>query len=1060
MRSSRSVQGFILSLVVSSALWAANNGDIVGVVRDQSGAFLPGVTVTVVNDSTGARRSVVTNETGEFAATLLPPASYTITAELPGFKKDIRTGVVLHVDDKLRLEFTLSVGDITESITVNEAVPLVQTDTATLGAVIDTRKVLDLPLNGRSFLQLNLLAPGVSPPAQGSTLATQGGSISVNGAREASNNYLLDGIDNNNLGIGIFVIPISVEAVQEFKVHTGLSSVEFGRSAGAQINVATKSGGNEFHGSFFEFIRNSALDAKNFFDSPTAPIPPFKRNQFGGTFGGPILIPRVYDGHNRSFFFLSYEGTRIRDSITRRATVPLPALLQGDFSSQAARIRDPLTGQPFPNNVIPADRIDPIARGLGAYFPAPNVPGATAANFTSSPKTRNNLYQYNVRIDHRLGDRDILFGRYSRWEENRFNPFDPLANPTNLPGFGSRTLNTGHNLALNYTRVFSSSLTNELRAGFNRLIAPIIQENQGNDIGGRLGITGTSRKPIDFGFPCVQISGFDSLCEATNIYQTRVENTFHYVETLGYTRGSHSLKIGGDIRRFQRYAVRNQQARGSFTFNGQYSGTSLSDFLLGFPSQTIRGLGEPFNNGRFISSSLFFGDDYKLSDRLTLNYGLRWEYNSPPIDVSKPISRLTNFRFSEGRFFGPGTGDSSSPRVWNRDLNNFAPRFGVAYRPFGADTVVRLGYGVFFDQASVAGLSDYRFNPPFFGQETNIASTTAPNLTLRNGFQPVQTIGQGVVAANGVHEDLKDAYVQQWSMNIQHSFSRNFVFETAYVGTKGSHLVRARDLNRPVLGLGAAQDRRPNPRYSGVTINESSAASSYHSLQLRAEQRFSRGLTFLGSYTFAKSIDDVGGAAAGGATQDVRNLRAEKGLSNYDVRQRFTISYIYELPFGKDKAFLNDLPRGLGFFLADWQFGGIGVLQSGAPLTPNLSIDNSRTGAASSDRPNLVGNPKLDKPGPDQFFNPAAFQTPPVNTFGNAGRDILIGPDYKSFDFTLSKKFPFGEDNHVLFRAEAFNAFNHPNFDLPNRFTNTTSFGKIFSAKSPRQIQFALKIVY
>lgn len=748
---------------------AANNGDIIGVVRDQSGAVLPGVSITVVNEGTGAVRTAVTAENGEYAVTLLPPATYTITAELPGFKKDVRKGLVLHVDDKLRIDLTLSVGDVSETITVNEAVPLIQADTATLGAVIDTRKVLDLPLNGRSFLQLNMLAPGVVPPAQGSTLATQGGSMSVNGAREASNNYLLDGIDNNNLGIGIFVIPISVEAVQEFKVHTGLSSVEFGKSAGAQVNVATKSGTNEFHGNFFEFIRNSTLDAKNFFDDPIAKIPPFKRNQFGAIFGGPIVIPRIYDGHNRSFFFLSYEGTRIRDSITRRATVPLPVLLKGDFSSQSTRIRDPLTGQRFAGNIIPPDRIDPIAKGLATYYPTPNLEG-TARNFNSSPGTRNNLYQYNIRADHRISDKDVFFGRYSRWEENRFNPFDPLSNPTNLPGFGSFTLNTGHNLALNYTRVFSPSLTNELRAGFNRLIAPIIQENRGNDIGGNLGIQGLSRKPIDFGFPCIRIPGYDSLCEATNIYQTRVENTFHYVETLSYTRSKHALKAGGDIRRFQRYAVRDQLARGDFTFSGQYSGTSLSDFLLGFPSQTVRGLGEPINNGRFISSSLFLGDDYKLSDRLTLNYGMRWEYNSPPTDASKPHSRLTNFRMSEGRFFGPGIDSSAGPRVWNRDLNNFAPRFGIAYRPFGADTVLRLGYGVFYDQAAAAGLSEYRFNPPFFGQETNIGNLTSPNLTLRNGFQAVQTIGQGIVNASGVDENYKDGYVQQWSFNIQHSF--------------------------------------------------------------------------------------------------------------------------------------------------------------------------------------------------------------------------------------------------------------------------------------------------
>lgn len=1048
---------------LSLCLWAAtafaaSEGDILGTVRDQSGAVLPGVAITVIHEGTGATRSVLTGATGEYVAPLLPPAVYSIAAELKGFKKQIRSGVVLHVDDKLRVDFTLAVGEVSETLTVTEAVPLIATDTSTLGEVVDTKKVVDLPLNGRSVLQLNLLAPGVVPPAQGSQLATQGGSINVNGAREASNTFLLDGIDNDDLSINIFIIPISVEAVQEFKVHTGLSSAEFGRTAGAQVNVAIKSGTNHFHGNFFEFLRNSALDAKNFFDDPARKIPPFRQNQFGGIFGGPILIPHLYNGRDRSFFFLNYEGIRIRDSVTRRATVPSPAWVRGDFSSLPTPIRNPLTQQPFEGNRIPPGQIDAIGGALAAFYPSPNLPGA-ASNFLSSPGKRNNWNQFTIRIDQKIKSRDTLSGHFSFFDETRFNPFDPLQNPTNLPGFGSFTFNSGRHVAMNHTRVFSPALVNEFRAGYNRFRAPIIQQNRGNDIGGKLGITGISRKPIDLGFPCIRVAGFDSLCEPTNTPQNRIVETFQVVETLSYTRGTHAFKAGGDIRRFRRFAFLDSAARGIFSFTGQFTGNALADLLLGFPRTTSRGLGEPLNNLRMISPSLFFQDDYKVSSRLTLNWGVRWEYNSPVTDAKK---RLVNFSLTDFRFFGSGITPDGDPRISRRDLNNFAPRAGFAYRPFGPDTVLRGGYGIFYEVAPLNAVANLRFNPPFFGSEDNIATAT-PNLTLRNGFQAVERIGQGIVSPTAFDPNFRDGYMQEWSFNIQRSVTPNLVLEAGYVGSKGTRLNRILDRNQPALGPGPAQSRRPNPNFGSINVTESSSASTYHSAQFRAEQRFSRGLTFLASYTVGKSLDDSSAqfGAAGGTNrpQDFRNLRAEKGLSNFDVRQRFTISYLYELPIGRGKKFLPALSPLPAKLIGGWQVGGITVFQSGQPLTPNLSIDNSLTGAL-NDRPNFVGDPQRGRRVPDQFFDPTAFVTAPQGTFGNAGRNILIGPGFNNFDFTASKTFAITESQRVLFRAEFFNLFNHPNFDLPNRLTNTTSFGKIFTARTPRQIQFALKYIY
>lgn len=593
----------------------------------------------------------MTNESGEYSIPQLPVGPYIVDVEQTGFKKTERTGVELRVDDRLRIDVVLPVGQLTETVAVEATTPVVSTDSSTLGNVVDNKKVTELRLNGRNFLQLNLLVPGANQGVKGSQNQTQGGSISVNGAREQSNNFLLDGMDNNDLAINQYAVAISTEAIQEFKLQASTYSAEFGRSPGAQINIATKAGTNGYHGVLYEYFRNSSLDAKNFFDRP-GPIPEYKRNQYGAYFGGPMK-------KNRTFFFGNFERTRIRQAITKVGTVPTAAMKNGDFSALSTIIYNPasltrnsggvLTRTPFAGNVIPVNQVSQFGRNVLNLYPNPNGPGSSSANglFTSSPTKSDDFDQFTVRLDHRFNDKNSLFGRYSFSKENRFDTFDSFcAGANNLPGYGCNTPNGGHQGVLDYIALLGPNKVNEARMSFTRVRGGIFQQNSGNDISTQLGILGTSRNPIDFGVPVINLTGYDRIGEATNLPQDRHDNTYEWADAFSWTAGKHTFKFGTEIRRFQENFLFDSNARGTLTFNPFYSaqvvtsstgvvnsvggtGNAVADLLLGFPftasvSRSFAGIAASTVAGlRQTSTNLYAQDDFRVLPNLTLNVGIR-----------------------------------------------------------------------------------------------------------------------------------------------------------------------------------------------------------------------------------------------------------------------------------------------------------------------------------------------------------------------------------------------------------------------------------------------------
>lgn len=1054
----------LLSLPGRAALAQTFSASLSGRVLDEAGAAVPGAAVTLTEHATGQTYTATSNDSGDYTFLLVPPGEYSLTAERQGFRKVVKERLTLQVAQKASADLTLAVGELRERVDVAADVSMLQAGTSDFGQVIDQRKIVELPLNtsgGREFQQLALLVPGTFPAAQGSSLASRGG-FNAAGARETANYFLLDGIDNLNSSTNQYVFRPSVETIREFKVQSSTYSAEYGRGAGAQINVVTKSGTNEFHGNLFEFHGNSALNAKNFFDAP-GKIPPFKRNLFGGTVGGPLSLPRfgeggpaVYDGRNRTFFFFGYEGLRERRSVTRRAAVPTAAMKRGDFSALLNRatpiiIRDPVTRQPFPGNIIPTARLaNSIGARVAAFFPDPNT-NDPVSNFVSSPSQPQNLNQYSIRVDHRLSERDSFFARYGFNEDALLEPFDSLVGTvgTNLPGYGRFDNQRTQSLSLNLTHVFSPRAVNEFRFGYNRLRQIRTSENGGEDVGGGLGIRGISTNPRDAAFPAFRVTGFDSIGDGTQLPQGRADNTFHFVDNFSFVAGKHTLKAGLDMRHFQSNNLTSITPRGDFRFTGAVTGFGLSDLLLDVPVQATRGVGDPTRQRRQSSSDFYVQDDWKATRALTLNLGLRYELNYPTYDV---LDRVSSFDPASGTILIANR--NGVPRgIFNLDKNNFAPRAGFAWKPFGDDkTVVRGGYGVYYDLLLVSNeLGAIIFNAPFISTQVFNGSATSP-LPLAN---PFGGSGTSTTSPRGVPRNLRTSYLQQFSLGVQREVFRNLLVEVAYVGSKGTKLIRTRNVNQPLPGSTSIASRRPYPAFGNIDFRESSGNSSFNSLQVRAERRFSH-LTFLASYTFSKSIDNasaaVGSAGSTNSPQDSRNLRAERGLSDFDVRHRFVLSYIYEVP----NPFANGL---LSRFTGGWQLSGITALQTGRPITPRLSIDVSNTGQF-QDRPNVIGDPRLDNPDPSLWFNTAAFVRPANFTFGNAGRDTITGPGFNSFDFGVMKNNRFGENGNVQFRAEFFNLFNHPNFNLPNNTFDSAQFGRIFSAQRAREIQFGLKISY
>jgi len=1040
------------SLVRAQAFTAT----LLGTVSDSGGGVLPGATITITNTGNGQEWTAVADPQGRYTVPLLPPGTYRVAAELQGFKRSVREPIPLQVNQQQRADFTLDLGAMSEEVHVIADLPMVQTNTATVGTVVTARETSDLPLNGRNFLQLNLLVPGTLPSTKGTTLQTQGGAINVHGMRESSNFFWLDGIDNTTQAIGQLIVNPPTYAVEEFRVMSPTYSAEFGRTAGAQINVITRSGGNTMHGDLYELFRDSALDAKNVFDPP-GEIPFFRRNQYGIDDGGRIV-------RDRTFYFVGYEGLRSRQAGTFTAKVPLPQMILGDFSSLATPILDPLTGVPFQGNVIPAGRINGVGQGLARAYPAPNAADPNR-NFISNPIDALDDDTLIARVDQQLSRRNRLLLRYNFENIHELQPVNLFSRTTAVPGFGreqgaTRFITAG----AGDTHTFTNNMLGEFRFGFNRWKLDYLQQDHDADVASQIGLTGLSRKPVDFGFPLLNMGGvYENLGSATNLPQKGPFDTYSASTTITWVRSNQTLKFGGDYKYFQSDFIFDSTARGSYSFTGRFTGNPLADLLLGYPTTAARGLGR---NGDtqfgFVSQafSAFLQDDWRPRNRLTLTLGLRYELTAPTVEQE---NRLASFDFSRGQVLLAGQ-NGATRSMYNADATDVAPRIGVAWDVKGdGKWAVRGGYGIFYEVPLINQTLNLRLNPPYFAVDQ--AFGDGRTVTIQNAFDNLAIV---IPALSAFDTNYKEGRVQQFSGSLQHELMRNLVADIGYVGTRGDRLFRTVNYNQPLPGPGAIPARRPYPQFANMNTVMSLASSEYNGLETRLERRFARGVSFLASYTWSKSMDDAsgsGGLSDSGTPQNNRDLAAEWGPSVFDVRHRFVFSSVYELPFGPGRRFLSDAGGFAAKLAEGWQANAIVTFQTGQPFTPVLAIDNSNTGQF-QDRPDLVGDPGAPGAGcaetgtPDCWVNPAAFARPAAFTFGSAGRNSLRGPGYENIDLSFTKNTRVAAQRQIQLRIECFNLVNWINYDNPNRTALTPNFGKIFSAGPPRQIQIGLRFVF
>ena len=1052
----------VLLLLSASAGAQTHRASLRGTVYDQNRAVVRGAQIRLINRGTGEARTTTSGEDGEYTLSSLRPGSYRLEITASGFAT-FPEEFNLKVNQELRIDAQLQISVLTGAYEIGVTPDELKKDSASLGTVIENRQVEGLPLDGRNFFELSLLVPGAAPSAPGSAGSVRGDfAFSVNGAREDSNNFLLDGVYNVDPKLNTFGVRPPVDAIREFETLTSTYDAAFGRSGGAQVNVVLKSGTNELHGSVYEFHRNGALDAKNFFAPANERAPKYIRNQFGFSLGGPLR-------KDKTFFFTDYEGTRSREGITRVTNVPTLAERAGDFSQSlfGAPI-DPFTGQPFAGGRILPGRINDVGRRIAALYPAPNR-ATPFANFVSSPTQRDRDDHFDVRVDHLLTERSSLAFRYSFGDRNFFEPFAGPAFSV-VPGYGNDVTRRSQNAMISETHVFTPALVNDLRLAFNRVASAVNQEGQPVSINRAVGLPELSANARDFGLSFITVTGFSPLGHEGNNPQNSVTNTFQIIDTATYSHGEHLFKFGADVRLVQQNAFRDVQSRGLIQFSpfAQISGNALADLLLGFPLLTGGARVDNAQHLRSHSYNFFFNDSVRVTKSLTLIGGLRYEYNSPPVDA-----------FDRANVYNPATrtlvrvGTGGAPRSgFAADKNNFAPRVGLAWTlGHEGNTVLRAGYGVYYDQSPLAPGEALYFNAPYFDFNLFFSLPGLP-LTLNNPFPSFFPFPLPD-SALAIQRNLRTPYMQHWSANVQQQLGGSRVLEIAYVGSKGTKLLSARDINQPspsALPPGLPFVPRPNPLFDDITELESRANSNYHSLQTRFQQRLDFGLAVLASYTWSKSIDDASNffTSAGDPNfpQDSNNLRPERGRSNFDVRHRLSVSYSYDLPLGQGQAHLANAGW-VSKLLSGWQTFGIVTLQSGRPFTVALlpEIDNSGTGRSAlgfgaNDRPNVVGITSLAGPTPEQWFNTSAFAFPPRGSFGNAGRNILDGPGYHNVNVSLVKNTALSERFKMQFRAEAFNLFNHPNFNLPDNFLGSPTFGRITSARDPRHIQFGLKLLF
>jgi hypothetical protein len=1050
---------FVLALTLwmaSPALAQSYTASIRGIVVDPSGAAVPEATLEFTNQATGERRVAITEPDGRFAISAMLPGEYLIEAQQDGYARYVvRTGIRVH--QELWLNVRLNLGNVSEAIEVIAPAVVIDQESAALSTVIDDRQITGLPLDGRNFLELSLLAPGAAPAPEGSASSLRGDfAFTVNGAREDAHSFLLDGIYNVDPKLNTPGVRPPVDAIQEFEVLTGTYDASFGRNAAGQVNVVTRSGGNEFHGTAYGFFRTRSLNSRNFFAPENEAEPDYSREQSGGSIGGPIIA-------NRTFFFADYEHTRLREGLTRVTNVPTLAERRGNFSeSLLAAPFNPFSGQPFSDNKVPDLFIHPVGRSIAALYPEPNR-ATPFANYVSSPTLTDDIDHFDLRVDHNFAGGSRLMTRYS-FNDRRF--FEPFASAVSVPGYGTDVPRRGQNMVVGFTQPIGGKTIHDFRVGYTRVSIAVLHENRGRSINQELGLPDLSSNPRDFGLSQITVTGFSPLGDEFTTPQESTTDMWQVIDTVTWTRGSHMVAAGFDFRHVQQEAFRDVQSRGFLNFSDRYiTGNALADLLLGFPLVTGGAVLDNPQRLRSSAWSAFVQDSWRVRPNLTLTAGLRYEYVAPGLDAD---DRANLYDPATGGLVQVGTGNM--PRGgYEPDRNNWGPRFGLAWTPDAAGgTVIRGGYGIYYNQGALATGEGLYFNAPFFDLKLFVPAPGIPPVTLNDPFPQSYPIALPV-SATAYQRDLQTGRLEHWSIGVGRQLGDSRTIDVAYVGSRGRNLIAARDINQPDPSP-VGRNLRPNPLFDDITLIESRGHSAYKALQIKFQQRFDRGLTVLTSYTLGDSNDDASGffASAGDPNfpQDSRNPSLEYGRSSFDVRHRFSTSFAWEMPFGSGQRWLENNGT-LSTILADWEVQGIVTLQSGRPFTVALlpEVDNSNTGRSTlgfgaNDRPNLVGNPALENPAPERWFNTSAFTVPPFGSFGDAGRNILEGPDFQNVSLALTKDVSVREGVTLQLRAETFNLFNRTNFNLPDAFVGSPTFGQIVSAESPRRCQFGVKLIF
>lgn len=1098
------------TLGLRSAFAQNTTGTIVGHVADPTGASVASAQVVVTNVGTAQSRTVTTSDSGDFTVPLLDPGSYKVEVSRQGFSSVTTSGIVLQVGQTVRADTVLKIGSVNESVSISASTVTLDTDSATVGQLVSQKQITELPLNGRYFTDLIFLAPGaVQTTGEQSNRIESGNAISVGGGRSSSNGYTLDGTSIMDVKFDTPAFNPSLDMVQEFKLQTKTYSAAYGYSVN-QVTMSSRSGTNTFHGSLFEYLRNNYMDARNYFQSPTQPVAPLRQNQFGYSLGGPVILPKIYNGRNRTFFFANYEGQRIATRVTQQNNVPTSNQINGVFNYA---VTDPTTGQPFPmvNGVttLPASRISRLGKLIQSnptfFFPTPNQSGSF--NWGGSLPNPTTLDQQNYRIDQSFGPSDTVFFRATKSDLNQTSPsgLEPVTDTYNLQ--------SARNYTVVYTHIFTPNLVNQFRFGYLESLAKTVPfPITAADTTALALVNGFTT--ANNGYPSISLptypgqpnasiayAGTGAAINTPSISNQPLEDLS---DSVSWTRGRHTINFGYGMQWLQFDAKNDSNLTGALSFTGQFSGNQIADLLLGDASTVGAAIPGPLSNVQTSDSvhlhlrnyAPYIQDDWKATPNLTINAGLRYEFHQTPFEGANqlgwwnpdvPGGGLTVANPMVASVYGNGIyvyngkrGPGPSPR------GAFAPRFGFSYRPNNSDKwVIRGGYGLFYD---TVGLTEFQGSMTFYpySNSINLTQTTNPgpistdHLFPAPSFGPIQKSTLQSSLYQFLQPEYKVPYIQDWSFGVQRQLGPTMILDVDYEGNKGTRLFQRIDTNQPTQ-CNAAHNcdplhqtaatinaRRPYPNFGEVLDEEFTGWSNYNALDVKLE-RHSTNLTMVASYSYSKSMDvksataAVGGDAGGAfGVQDAHNIPADYARSGFDVGQRFAFSAVAALPVGRGKHFLSNSSRLTDAILGGWQANAIYQIQKGFPFTI-AATDIGSVNEGRSERANLVGNPYPSgfHKSIQEWFNTAAFANPAPGDFGNSGRNMLRGPNLDLLNLSLFKNFALYERLRMETRLEAFNAFNHPQFSFPSQSVTSTTFGVISStARDNRELQVAVRLSF